>query len=168
MATPAIPAFRFGKNAVVKVAAATPADGTKPAAADAFKVLCLTNEVTIGLSNGTITLENFCTGGADVEVPDGTTTGKVELGDATWTEADPALILLEARVQLHRRAVRRLRLVRGHAARRRDDQTRLRHPRLRQGMVDEDAQQRRDHRAARPPGPGRAQQGRAGLNRDLA
>jgi len=96
MATPAIPAFRFGKNAVVKVAAATPADGTKPAAADAFKVLCLTNEVTIGLSNGTITLENFCTGGADVEVPDGTTTGKVELGDATWTEADPALILLEA------------------------------------------------------------------------
>ena len=91
----AIPDFRFGKNAVAKVTPADPATGARVTTANASKVFCLTNKITIGLSNGTITIENFCTGGSDTEVPDGSQTGKLEFGDTQWTENDPALGIME-------------------------------------------------------------------------
>jgi len=90
-----IPDFRFGKGSVTKVTPADPTTGARVTTANASKVLCLTNKVTVGVSNGTTTIENFCTGGTDVEVPDGSQTGKVEFGDTQWTENDPALALME-------------------------------------------------------------------------
>lgn len=92
------PKFRFGKNAILRAAPVTAfaADGsaTKPAAAS-FKVLCLHQEVTIGLENGTIDIENFCTGGRTVSVRDGTKTGSMDLGETTWVEDDPVVKMME-------------------------------------------------------------------------
>lgn len=84
--------FRFGKNSRIEIAPMTE-DGTEPAASE-FVHFCLTNRVTIGLSKGTVTIENFCIGGS-TEVPDGTQTGELEFGDTTWTENDPAVKMLE-------------------------------------------------------------------------
>ena len=83
--------FRFGKNARIEIAPYT--DGTEPAAGD-FINFCLTNQVEVGLTNGTITIDTFCSGG-EVEVPDGSQTGELTFGDTTWTEDDDALQLLE-------------------------------------------------------------------------
>jgi len=83
--------FRFGKNARIEIAPYT--DGTEPAAG-AFINFCLTNQVEVGLTNGTITIDTFCTGG-EIEVPDGSQTGELTFGDTTWTEDDDALKLLE-------------------------------------------------------------------------
>ena len=46
--------FRFGKNARIELAPYT--DGTEPAAGDYIN-FCLTNQVEVGLSNGTITID---------------------------------------------------------------------------------------------------------------
>lgn len=93
---PQVPTFRFGRNAVTEITPADPATGAKVITTGASKLLCLANKVTIGLSNGTITIENFCTGGQDIEVPDGSKTGKLEFGDTQWTEADASLAIMEA------------------------------------------------------------------------
>lgn len=90
--------FRFGKNAVIRVAPITvvAADGTvtKPAT-DTFKQLCLAKSVKIGLENGKVDIENFCTGGNTVSVRDGTQKGSMDLGESTWVEDDPALKIME-------------------------------------------------------------------------
>lgn len=92
------PKYRFGKNTVVRAAKviAFAADGTatKPDAGT-FKVLCLHQEVTIGLENGKVDLENFCTGGRTVSVRDGTKTGSMDLGNTTWVEDDDVLQMME-------------------------------------------------------------------------
>ena len=94
---PAGTTYRFGKNAVLRVAPGM-ADGSKPLAAS-FKVLCLVKDVSIALTNGKISLENFCTGGNTIDIPDGTSMGEMTIGEANWTEADPALLLMEAAAQ---------------------------------------------------------------------
>lgn len=91
--------FRFGKNTVTRVVPITqydPATGeaVKPAA-DAFKVLCVTDEISFGFQHGTFDLENFCTGGNTQTVRDGSKEGSVEFGDLTWVEDDPAVKILE-------------------------------------------------------------------------
>ncbi|WP_295818020.1 hypothetical protein [uncultured Deinococcus sp.] len=95
---PQAPKYRFGKNALIRVAAIATiaADGTvtKPATA-AFKVLCLAKDTTFGLENGTVDIENFCTGGRTVSVRDGTQSGTMELGETTWAEDDDVLSLME-------------------------------------------------------------------------
>lgn len=95
---PKVTKYRFGKNAIVRVAAITAvaADGTvtKPQAS-AFQVLCLANNVTFGLENGTVDVENFCTGGATVSVRDGTQTGSMSLGESTWVEDDASLDIMK-------------------------------------------------------------------------
>lgn len=93
------PKYRFGKNAILRVAAviAFGADGsaTKPAA-NSFKVLCAHKQVTVGLENGTVDIENFCTGGRTISVRDGTQSGTLSLGDdITWVEDDDVLKILE-------------------------------------------------------------------------
>ena len=91
--------FRFGKNAVTRVAPITEYDpvtgDAKKPAADAFKVLCVTDEVSFGFQHGTFDLENFCTGGDTQTVRDGSREGEVEFGDLTWSENDPAVKILE-------------------------------------------------------------------------
>lgn len=94
---PAGTQYRFGKNAVVRVAPGM-ADGTKPLAAS-FKVLCLVKDVSIGLTNGKISLENFCTGGNTIDIPDGTSMGSMTIGTANWTEGDLSLMIMEAAAQ---------------------------------------------------------------------
>ncbi|MBZ9753006.1 hypothetical protein K7W42_19390 [Deinococcus sp. HMF7604] len=92
--------YRFGKNSVVRVApipsGSIAADGTvtKPVTGN-FKVLCLHNSVSVGLENGTIDLENFCTGGKTVSVRDGTQQGSLEIANVTWVEDDLAVKILE-------------------------------------------------------------------------
>ncbi|WP_394649569.1 hypothetical protein [uncultured Deinococcus sp.] len=92
------PKYRFGKNTVLTAAPviAFAADGsaTKPGAA-AFKVLCLHQEVSVGLENGTMDIENFCTGGRTVSVRDGTQSGTMDLGNTTWVEDDDVLKMFE-------------------------------------------------------------------------
>lgn len=96
--------YRFGKNAVVRIApipaGSIAADGTvsKPAPGD-FEVLCLPNSVSIGLQNGSIDLENFCTGGKTIKVRDGTQNGTFEISESNWIEDDAALEILEDAVQ---------------------------------------------------------------------
>jgi hypothetical protein len=85
--------YRFGKNAIVRVALGL-ADGTKPLPA-AFKVLCLAKDVSISRTNNKVSLENFCTNGAAIDISDGSSNGTMALGESTWTELDPALMLLE-------------------------------------------------------------------------
>ncbi len=98
---PKIPVYRFGKNAVILAAAiaatAIAADGTvtKPATAD-FKVFCLPSSVEIGVSNSTVPIENFCTGGQTVNVRDGGQEGTMTIGESTWSEGDPVLDVFEA------------------------------------------------------------------------
>lgn len=97
---PTKPKYRFGKNAVVRIAAipvgSIAADGTvtKPAAGD-FKVFCLHNNVSIGIANATFDLENFCTGGKTIKVRDGTKDGRMTIADAQWVENDDALEILK-------------------------------------------------------------------------
>lgn len=93
---PKIPVYRFGKNAVIRAAPLAPgdvaADGTvtKPLAAT-FKVFCLPNSVEIGVSNSTVSIENFCTGGQTVNVRDGGQEGTMTIGESNWTEGDEVL-----------------------------------------------------------------------------
>ncbi|UQN10367.1 hypothetical protein [Deinococcus sp. QL22] len=91
------PKFRFGKNAIIRVAPVTAFTGelaTKPATA-AFKLLCLASEVTIGIENTTIDIENFCTGGRTISVRDGGRDGTMSLGETTWVEDDPAVVIMQ-------------------------------------------------------------------------
>ncbi|WP_293913736.1 hypothetical protein [Deinococcus sp.] len=88
---PTAPNFRFGKNARIEIAPYT--NGTEPAVGD-FLNFCLTNQVEVGLTNGSITIDSFCSEG-DVEVPDGSQTGILTFGDTTWAEDDLSLKLLE-------------------------------------------------------------------------
>ncbi len=93
------PKFRFGKNAILRVAAVTAfaANGsaTKPLAAN-FKLLCLAAEVTIGIENTTIDIENFCTNGRTISVRDGGRDGTMSLGNTTWVEDDAAVVIMQA------------------------------------------------------------------------
>ncbi|MGY2892478.1 hypothetical protein [Deinococcus sp. UYEF24] len=94
------PKFRFGNRTIIRVAAiiAFASDGTatKPVAGT-FQTLCRGNSIEVGLENGTMDIENFCTNGRTVSVRDGTQTGTLGGFDAmTWTEDDPALMAMEA------------------------------------------------------------------------
>lgn len=84
--------FRFGKNARMEIA--RPLDGMEAPALNDYVYFCLTNQISIGLSKGSVTIDTFCTGG-EVEVPDGSSTGTLEFGDTTWAENDAALKILE-------------------------------------------------------------------------
>lgn len=85
--------IRFGKNARIEIAPYT--DGTEPGAG-AYLHFCMTDSVAIGGEKGTETINNFCTGGNDVDVLDGSEKGSVEFGDSSWTEDDPALAIFKA------------------------------------------------------------------------
>lgn len=84
--------FRFGKNARMEIA--KPLDGMEAPALKDYTYFCLTNQISIGLNKGSVTIDTFCTGG-EVEVPDGSSTGTLEFGDTTWAENDAALKILE-------------------------------------------------------------------------
>jgi len=96
------PKFRFGVKTITRVAPiiAYASDGTptKPAAGT-FQTLCRGNSIEVGLENGTVDIENFCTGGRTISVRDGSKNGTLGGFDGmTWTEDDPALMLMEAAV----------------------------------------------------------------------
>lgn len=92
------PQFRFGRNAIVRIAPVTPVDAsgnaTKPDAA-AFQVLCAHNELTFGFEHTTMDIENFCTNGKTVAVRDGGMDATLEFGDITWVETDAAITIMK-------------------------------------------------------------------------
>lgn len=87
------PNIRFGKNARMYIAL-DDGSGVEPADA-AFVYFCATSQIEIGGKKGTETVNNFCTGGNDVNVNDGSETYTLTTGDATWAENDAAINLLE-------------------------------------------------------------------------
>lgn len=82
----------LGRDSIFRVAPLA-AGGAMPAAA-AYKELCLASEVTVGFENRTISFQNFCTGGDDLEIPVGST-GSVDLSEMQWIEDDEALMIME-------------------------------------------------------------------------
>lgn len=82
----------LGRDSIFRVAPLG-ANGAMPAAA-AYKELCLASEVTVGFENRTISFQNFCTGGDEIEIPVGST-GSVDLSEMQWIEDDEALLIME-------------------------------------------------------------------------
>ena len=56
---------------------------------------CLEIKFALGRWNGTVDVENFCTGGATVSVRDGTQTGSMSLGESTWVEGEASLEVMK-------------------------------------------------------------------------
>ena len=86
--------YTRGKLAVLQtalVSATTPDVMPKPADR---RNLCETNQIKLGFGSKSITFENFCTGGSDVEIPTGKTP-RLDVGDAQWTDDSVALQDLE-------------------------------------------------------------------------
>lgn len=88
------PNVRFGRNARMYIAPYA-AGGAEPAF-DQYTYFCATDQIEIGGQKGSETVNNFCTGGNDVELSDGSETPSLSTGDAFWTENDRALQILEA------------------------------------------------------------------------
>ncbi|MVN88289.1 hypothetical protein GO986_16205 [Deinococcus sp. HMF7620] len=68
-------------------------NGAMPAT-NAYKVLSLGSEVTVGHENRTISFTNFASGGDEVEMPVGAT-GTVDLSEMQWIADDDALGIME-------------------------------------------------------------------------
>ena len=77
--------YTRGKLAVLQIALVSPTTPDVIPLAANRRVLCETNSIKIGFGSKSITFENFCTGGDDVEVPTGKTP-RLEIGDAQWTD----------------------------------------------------------------------------------
>ncbi|WP_339096190.1 hypothetical protein WDJ50_02555 [Deinococcus sp. VB142] len=89
------PNIRFGKNARMYIAL-DDGSGTEPAfSTESWAYFCATDQLEIGGKKGTETVNNFCTGGNDVEVNDGSETNTLTTGDGTWAENDKAILMLE-------------------------------------------------------------------------
>lgn len=89
----AAPDIRYGKNARLELA---PWNGGVEPPADQFVFFCATDQVEIGSEKGKETINNFCTGGNDVEIGDGSEKPTLTTGDAFWTEKDKAMLILKA------------------------------------------------------------------------
>lgn len=83
---------KLGADAIFRVAPVG-ASGETPAA-DQFKELCLSSEVTVGFESKEISFAIFCSRGADVKIPTGAE-GKVALSEMQWIEDDAALTIME-------------------------------------------------------------------------
>lgn len=91
------PNVRFGKNARMYIAL-DDGSGTEPAfntQNGTWAYFCATSQLEIGGQKGSETVNNFCTGGNDVQVNDGSETNTITTGDATWAENDRAIQMLE-------------------------------------------------------------------------
>ncbi|WP_278913216.1 hypothetical protein [Deinococcus wulumuqiensis] len=91
------PNVRFGRNARMYVAL-DDGSGQEPAfntQNGTWAYFCATSQLEIGGQKGSETVNNFCTGGNDVDVNDGSETNTLTTGDATWAEDDSAITMLE-------------------------------------------------------------------------
>lgn len=100
------PNVRFGKNARMYIALDN-GSGQEPADAD-FVYFCATSQIEIGGQKGSETVNNFCTGGNDVAVNDGSETNTITTGDATWAENDAAINILETAYETDTRVYYRI------------------------------------------------------------